>query len=132
MRIDHVQLTMPRGEEAAARQFYGELLGMDELPKPEALQSNGGCWFRGGDCELHLGIDPEFRPQRKAHPGFVVLDLAALALRLRAAGAEVDWDDRIVGVRRFFTRDPFGNRLEFRSESTISDDGATTKRPEDS
>jgi catechol 2,3-dioxygenase-like lactoylglutathione lyase family enzyme len=119
VRIDHVQLAMPRGEETAARHFYGQLLGMEELPKPQSLQANGGCWFRSGDCELHLGIDPEFRPQRKAHPGFVVRDLTALAVRLRASGATVDWDDRIVGVRRFFTHDPFGNRLEFRNESTV-------------
>jgi catechol 2,3-dioxygenase-like lactoylglutathione lyase family enzyme len=116
MRIDHIQLAMPRGQENAARQFYGAVLGMSELPKPEALRANGGCWFRSTDCELHLGIDPEFRPQRKAHPGFVVADLAALALRLGESGAELEWDDRIVGVSRFFTHDPFGNRLEFRGE----------------
>lgn len=119
MRIDHVQLAMPRGEEDAARQFYGNLLGMDELPKPESLRPNGGCWFRSGSCELHLGIDPEFRPQRKAHPGFVVPDLAALAVRLQASGTKLDWDERIVGVHRFFVHDPFGNRLEFRSESSV-------------
>jgi catechol 2,3-dioxygenase-like lactoylglutathione lyase family enzyme len=117
MRIDHVQLAMPRGEETAARHFYGGTLEMDELPKPEPLQSNGGCWFRSGDCELHLGVDLEFRPQRKAHPGFVVRDLDSLAARLLASGAKVDWDDRVVGVRRLFTHDPFGNRLEFRNES---------------
>jgi len=117
MRIDHIQLAMPKGQESAARRFYGELLALEELAKPEALRSNGGCWFRSGDLELHLGVDADFRPQRKAHPGFVVDDLPALAERLRASGANVEWDDRIVGVRRFFTHDPFGNRLEFRGDS---------------
>jgi catechol 2,3-dioxygenase-like lactoylglutathione lyase family enzyme len=124
MRIDHVQLAMPRGEETAARRFYGAILGMNEVPKPETMQSRGGCWFRSGDCELHLGVDEDFRPQRKAHPGLVVSDLGSLAGRLEASGVGVEWDERIVGVRRFFTHDPFGNRLEFRDESTSEGAGA--------
>jgi catechol 2,3-dioxygenase-like lactoylglutathione lyase family enzyme len=115
-RIDHVHLVVPRGGADAARQFYGGVIGMGEVPKPPALQNNGGCWFRSGECELHIGVDSDFRPQRKAHPCFVVADLRPLAARLEEAGAEVQWDDRIGGVRRFFTHDPFGNRLEFRDE----------------
>jgi hypothetical protein len=94
------------------------VLGMDELQKPVELRTNGGCWFRAGECELHLGVEPDFRPQRKAHPGLIVADLRALALRLQESGAPVEWDDRIQGLRRFFTYDPFGNRLEFRAEDS--------------
>ncbi|MEX2049280.1 MAG: VOC family protein [Gemmatimonadota bacterium] len=121
MRIDHIQLAMPRGGESAARRFFGTVLGMDEIPKPEALRSNGGCWFRTEACELHLGVDADFRPQRKAHPGFIVSDLQALAKRLADAGFEVARDDRIANVPRFFTHDPFGNRLEFRGPPAHSE-----------
>lgn len=115
MRIGHIQLAMPKGREQDARRFFGDLLGMEEVPKPEALAPSGGCWFRTAECEVHLGVDPDFRPQRKAHPCFLVSDLGDLAERLGKAGLAVDWDDRIPGVERFYTRDPFGNRLEFQS-----------------
>jgi catechol 2,3-dioxygenase-like lactoylglutathione lyase family enzyme len=117
MRIDHIQLAMPEGGEVEARRFFGGLLGLEETPKPESLRSTGGCWFRGDGCELHLGVDPDFRPQRKAHPGFAVAHLRILARTLEAAGYSVVWDDRIADVDRFYTNDPFGNRLEFRGES---------------
>jgi hypothetical protein len=84
MRIDHIQLAMPEGGEVEARRFFGGLLGLEETPKPETLRSTGGCWFRGDGCELHLGVDPDFRPQRKAHPGFVVAKLHILARSLEA------------------------------------------------
>ena len=112
MRIDHVQLAMPAGGEDAARMFFGDLLGMDEIPKPEALRARGGCWFRRGACEIHVGVDPDFRPQRKAHPAFAVNDVDATSARVEAAGHEVRWDDAIPGVRRSYTDDPFGNRIE--------------------
>jgi catechol 2,3-dioxygenase-like lactoylglutathione lyase family enzyme len=112
--IDHVQVAAPEGCEEQARAFYGALLGLEELRKPESLRSRGGCWFRAGDQELHVGVDRPFVPARKAHPGLVVSDLAGLAGRLAAAGIAVEEDDSIPGAKRFHAADPFGNRLEFR------------------
>jgi catechol 2,3-dioxygenase-like lactoylglutathione lyase family enzyme len=112
--IDHVQVAAPRDCEAQARAFYGGLLGLEELPKPEALRANGGCWFRAGAQELHVGVEEPFAPARKAHPGFVVDRLDDLAGRLSDAGVAVAWDESIPGTRRFHATDPFGNRLEFR------------------
>lgn len=105
MRIDHVQVAAPPGCEEAARAFYGGVLGFREVEKPEALRARGGVWFE----RLHVGVEDDFRPARKAHPAFVVDDLDALAARV----GEVHWDDAVPGVRRFYARDPFGNRLEF-------------------
>ena len=104
---------MPTGGEPDARGFFGDLLGMEEEEKPETLRSRGGCWFRASGCVLHIGVDPDFRPQKKAHPAFLVADLKGLAKRLEAAGFEVRWDDALAGVERFYSEDPFGNRLEF-------------------
>ena len=112
--IDHVQVAAPAGCEPEARAFYGRLLGLEELPKPEPLAARGGCWFRAGAQELHVGVEDPFAPARKAHPGLVVDDLDAVAERLGAEGIEVRWDDAIPGSRRFHAADPFGNRLEFR------------------
>jgi catechol 2,3-dioxygenase-like lactoylglutathione lyase family enzyme len=112
--IDHVQVAAPRGCEAEARAFYGGLLGLEEVPKPEPLLARGGCWFRAGAHELHVGVEAPFAPARKAHPGFVVDDLAALAARLRAEGIEVTPDETIPGIERAYVADPFGNRLELR------------------
>jgi catechol 2,3-dioxygenase-like lactoylglutathione lyase family enzyme len=112
--IDHVQVAAPAGCEAEARAFYGELLAMEEIPKPEPLAARGGCWFQAGAQELHVGVEEPFAPARKAHPSFVVDDLDSLAARLTEAGLEVTYDDLIPGTRRFQTADPFGNRLEFR------------------
>jgi extradiol dioxygenase family protein len=111
---DHVQIAIPAGSEDAARAYYGELLGMAELPKPAALAARGGCWFVSGDAVLHLGVETPFAAARKAHPALVVADLDALAARLTAASYEVvPSDGEIPGVRRLHTFDPFGNRLEF-------------------
>ncbi len=112
--IDHVQVAAPSGCENAARAFYGDLLGLEELRKPEALQGRGGCWFRAGGQELHVGVESSFAPALKAHPGFVVADLASLRAALHDAGIVTHDDDSIPGSRRFFAADPFGNRLEFR------------------
>ena len=112
--IDHVQVAAPPGCEAEARAFYGGLLGLEELPKPEALRDRGGCWFRAGPQELHVGVEDPFAPARKAHPGLVVDDLDALAAGLRAAGVEVAVDASIPGTDRVHVADPFGNRLELR------------------
>jgi catechol 2,3-dioxygenase-like lactoylglutathione lyase family enzyme len=107
--LDHVQVAIPAGGEPAARRFYGELLGLAEVEKPEPLRANGGVWFAPG---LHLGVETPFAPARKAHPGLRVDDLDGVAARLAAAGHEAVWDERWPGVRRFHVFDPFGNRLE--------------------
>jgi ribosomal protein S18 acetylase RimI-like enzyme len=108
--VDHVQIAAPPGAETAARAFYGELLGLAELPKPKRLRARGGVWFAVGDEQLHVGIEEPFAPARKAHPALAVPragDLRALADRLVGAGHEVRWDGP-----RFYVADPFGNRLE--------------------
>lgn len=111
-RINHVQVAMPAGLEDEARRFYGGVLGLTELPKPAALARRGGVWFALGDAEVHLGVDPDFRPAKKAHVAFDTADLDALAERCRAAGHPPRPDAQIEGQRRFFVDDPFGNRLE--------------------
>jgi catechol 2,3-dioxygenase-like lactoylglutathione lyase family enzyme len=110
--IDHVQLAMPAGHEQNARRFYGDLLGMTENPKPPELAKRGGCWFASGSVQVHLGIDPDFHPARKAHPAFMCRDYDLLVTRLRAAGFPLTEDDNIPGVRRCHIADPFGNRIE--------------------
>jgi len=118
VRLDHVQLAMPPGREEEAEAFYSGLLGFERLPKPPALAARGGCWFARGAVALHLGVEQDFRPARKAHPAFVVDDLAALEGALRAAGVEIrPNDDRPPGTRAY-ADDPFGNRLEFMAAGT--------------
>jgi catechol 2,3-dioxygenase-like lactoylglutathione lyase family enzyme len=112
-RLHHVQLAMPPGGEDACRRFWGELLGMDEVAKPPALAVRGGCWFRSGGLEVHVGAEVDFVAARKAHPAIQVSDPAPLAARLQAAGVDVTWDDNFPGYERFYASDPFGNRLEF-------------------
>jgi catechol 2,3-dioxygenase-like lactoylglutathione lyase family enzyme len=113
--IDHVQLAAPAGCESEARRFYGGVLGMEELPKPEPIRARGGCWFQAGAQELHIGVEIDFAPARKAHPGLVVSDLGAVRAAFSAAGVEWEDDTKIAGVDRLFTHDPFGNRLELRT-----------------
>jgi catechol 2,3-dioxygenase-like lactoylglutathione lyase family enzyme len=115
--LDHVQVAAPRGCEDDARRFYGDALGLEEIEKPPALRARGGVWFRvGGAQELHVGIEEPFTPATKAHPALRVADLDALRARLDAAGATIVEDDgTIPGVRRFYTADPFGNRIELLS-----------------
>ena len=110
--LDHVQLAMPAGEEAAARAFYGEVLGLTEVPKPANLAKRGGVWFEAGSLKLHLGVETDFRPARKAHPALLVRDLSALVERCRAAGVESTTDEPLEGYERCFVADPFGNRIE--------------------
>ena len=113
--IDHVQVAAPRGRDDEARVFYGGLLGMAELEKPEAIRARGGCWFAAGAQELHVGVEEPFAPARKAHPGLVVSGLDLIRARFREAGVEYEDDGKIAGVDRLFVSDPFGNRLELRS-----------------
>ena len=112
--IDHVQLAAPPECEPEARHFFAEVVGLEEIAKPPALQPRGGVWFRCGDQELHVGVQPDFEPARKAHPAFRVRGLERLRGRLEAAGLTTIEDGAdIAGVRRFYTNDPWGNRLEF-------------------
>ncbi|WP_043684900.1 VOC family protein [Streptomyces xylophagus] len=111
--VDHVQLAAPAGSEDALRAYYVDTLGMTEIPKPPVLAARGGCWFGAGAVQLHLGIEVDFRPARKAHPGLLVTDIGAYAARLEAHGAQVIWDADLPGYRRFYSEDPVGNRLEF-------------------
>jgi catechol 2,3-dioxygenase-like lactoylglutathione lyase family enzyme len=110
--IDHVQLAMPPGDEERARVFYAGLLGMKEIAKPAELAKRGGCWFESGGVQVHLGVEEDFRPARKAHPALRCSDYAALVERLRSSGLEVNEPDDIPGVRRAHIHDPFGNRIE--------------------
>ncbi|MBB3114599.1 catechol 2,3-dioxygenase-like lactoylglutathione lyase family enzyme [Paenibacillus phyllosphaerae] len=113
--IDHVQLAAPPKHEAQARQFYGELLGWHEVPKPEELKKRGGVWFQCGPHQVHIGVQTDFVPAAKAHPAFLVHHLNALRARLEQEGVKVALDDarQAEGIARFYVSDPFGNRLEF-------------------
>jgi catechol 2,3-dioxygenase-like lactoylglutathione lyase family enzyme len=112
-RIDHIQIAAPEGCEPAAREFYGSLLGMREIEKPPLLRARGGCWFECGDRQLHIGVEKNFAPAKKAHPAFAVPDLDELRKAFAARGIAVIDDDTIPGTRRFYAEDPWGNRLEF-------------------
>ncbi|MFE6619554.1 glyoxalase [Streptomyces sp. NPDC057740] len=111
--VDHVQLAAPPGSEERLRTYYVDVLGMTEIPKPPALAARGGCWFRTGPVQLHIGIEEDFRPDRKAHPGLRVTGIEAYAARLAVRGAVVTWDENLPGHKRFYSYDPVGNRLEF-------------------
>lgn len=110
--IDHVQLAMPAGREAEARAFYAGLLGIPEQPKPPHLAARGGCWFESDSVKLHVGVEADFRPARKAHPALLVRDLPSLVATLRAADVELVDDEPLAGYDRVYAYDPFGNRLE--------------------
>ena len=110
--LDHVQLAMPPGGEDLAREFYCGVLGLAEVAKPEHLAVRGGCWFEGGGVSLHLGVENDFRPARKAHPALLVDDLARTVAALTAAGVKAMPGKPLIGYRRCDIADPFGNRIE--------------------
>jgi catechol 2,3-dioxygenase-like lactoylglutathione lyase family enzyme len=110
--IDHVQLAMPVGGEQAAREFYGSLLGMSEIPKPVDLAKRGGAWFTSGAVQIHLGIEADFRPARKAHPALKCSDYHAMLLKLQVAGISIREDRNVPGIERCHIEDPFGNTIE--------------------
>lgn len=116
LRIEHAQFAMPDGQEDQARRFYSGVLGLDEVAKPAELAGRGGCWFEQGEgtdaLKLHLGVEPDFRPARKAHVAFVVEALDPLLAAARNAGCEVTSPELLAPYRRAFVFDPFGNRLE--------------------
>jgi catechol 2,3-dioxygenase-like lactoylglutathione lyase family enzyme len=115
IRLDHVQIAAPPGCEAEARRFFGDLIGLPEVRKPEPLRGRGGVWFAAGDRQLHVGVDEEFTAARKAHPAFSLpsADLELVAGRLIRAGVDVAWDSALADQRRFYCHDPWGNRIEF-------------------
>ena len=125
--LDHIQLAMPDGEEALARLFYGGVLGLQEVRKPAPLRKRGGVWFVGPGLAVHLGVEDPFLPATRAHPAFVVGDLEWARTRLAAHGVPVEEDDSGVDVRRCYTEDPFGNRIEL---VDARDAGFTVPRPE--
>jgi catechol 2,3-dioxygenase-like lactoylglutathione lyase family enzyme len=109
----HVQLAMPPGGERDAAAFYCDVLGFEQVPKPAHLAARGGCWFRSGHVELHLGVEDPFVPARRAHPAVLVSGLDELRAALTEAGIEIILDTQLEGEERFYAHDPFGNRLEF-------------------
>ncbi len=113
MKLDHLQLAMPPGEEDRARNFFIGVLEMTEEAKPYPLSKRGGCWFRRDAVILHLGIEADFQPQRKAHPAFVMPHLKSLAQKLSDQNLPVTWDTALPNRTRFYSTDPFGNRIEF-------------------
>ena len=115
--IEHVQLAMPAGQEDTARRFYSGLLGIPEIPKPQELAKRGGVWFERGALKVHLGVEADFRPARKAHPAFLVRDLSALVAKLRDAGVEVTDAEPLPGFDHVYIADPFGNRIELMEPS---------------
>jgi catechol 2,3-dioxygenase-like lactoylglutathione lyase family enzyme len=112
-RLDHVQLAMPAGGEETADGFYRDLLGFEIIPKPEPLAARGGRWYAIGDTQLHLGVEADFHPARKAHPALVVDGIDELAARLAREGIQLRWEDDQPGMRHCYVDDPFGNRIEF-------------------
>ena len=122
--LDHVQLAMPSGGEDEATRYYQDLLGMTRVPKPAHLAVRGGCWFEAGPVQLHVGVDDEFRPARKAHPALLVDDLAALVDRLAAAGFEPTPGQPLDGYLRMDAHDPFGNRIELLQRTSAPDPAA--------
>lgn len=112
LALDHVQLAMPAGEEQRARAFYVGLLGLSEVPKPENLARRGGVWFEAGALKLHLGVEADFRPAKKAHPALLVRNLPALLTAAEAAGFPPITDEPLPGYNRAYLSDPFGNRIE--------------------
>lgn len=118
--IEHVQLAMPPGEEEQATEFYEGLLGLARVTKPPALAVRGGCWFENGLVKIHLGVEPDFRPARKAHPALLVSDLGELLASFEAAGITVGSGEPLEGYERAYVDDPFGNRIELMERVAVS------------
>ena len=113
LKIDHIQLAMPAGEEDVATSFYDGVLGLTRVAKPEHLARRGGCWFESADVKIHLGVEEGFTPARKAHPALLIDDLDALGEKLLSFGYQHYTDQPLEGYKRFYANDPFGNRIEF-------------------
>lgn len=129
--LHHVQLSSPVGSEEGSRWFYGVVLGLVEVTKPPVLARRGGVWFRSPGIEVHIGVEEDFRPARKAHPGLLVSGLPELARRLAEHGVEVRWDADFPGFDRCYVDDPHGNRLELLepvSRASSADRGSSRGR----
>lgn len=113
LTLDHIQLAAPVGGEEQARHFYGEVMGFTEIKKPTELAGRGGCWFEGPGFQLHIGIEKNFTPAHRAHPAFVVNELAQWQQRMAAANVSITMDTAVSDRHRFYINDPFGNRIEF-------------------
>lgn len=111
--IDHIQLAAPKGSEEEARRFFKDILQFNEIEKPEVLRKRGGVWFGIGNLQIHIGIEEPFSPAKKAHPAFEIENLEALKQHLIDNGVDVIVDNNLPNANRFYTSDPFGNRLEF-------------------
>ncbi len=117
--LDHIQLSLPKGAEDEARRYFGNLLGLTEIEKPPNLAKRGGLWFSLPDGrELHLGVEEPFSPNKKAHPAFATDDLDGLAAELSGEGYPVSWNEELTPLRRFYSEDAFGNRIEYRADET--------------
>jgi catechol 2,3-dioxygenase-like lactoylglutathione lyase family enzyme len=113
LAIDHVQLAMPVGEEEKAREFFINILGFHEIPKPVELAKRGGAWFESESVRLHIGVEADFRPAHKAHPAFLVDDLDAIIAKVEKAHYKIDTTQPpLDGYKRAHIFDPFGNRIE--------------------
>lgn len=130
IQLDHVQIAAPPGCEEAARRFFGELIGLDEVEKPEPLRERGGVWFALGERQLHIGVEAEFVPARKAHPAFALPlpELERLARRLADSGVQIEWDTSLPAQRRCYCLDPWGNRLELLAERAERKRGPPSSR----
>lgn len=111
--IDHVQLAAPKNSENESRKFFTDILGMEEIEKPENLKKRGGVWFQCGTHQLHIGIQEPFTPAVKAHPAFSVNDIGKLKQKLEENNVDIKEDEPLEGATRFYVNDPFGNRIEF-------------------
>ncbi|MGN7396806.1 VOC family protein [Peribacillus frigoritolerans] len=110
--IDHIQLAAPKGSEDTARKFFKNILGFEEVEKPEELKKRGGVWFEFGNYQIHIGIEEPFYPAKKAHPAFEIENIEELRKHLVTNGIDVMDDDKLPGAKRFYISDPFGNRME--------------------
>ncbi len=109
-RIDHIQITLPKGREDDARNFYSGILGLEETDKPESLKASGGVWFKIAEAELHLGVEDSQKSKR--HPAFEINDIDNVKAYLKSKGIEIKEEIPIPGRKRFSFFDPFGNRIE--------------------
>ncbi|MDQ3747305.1 MAG: VOC family protein [Acidobacteriota bacterium] len=120
-RLDHVQVCVPRGAEERAREFYGRLLGLEEIEKPEVLRANGGMWYNVADIQLHVGVEDTVAPSKR-HPAFEVEEINAVRAYLEQNGVRTKDEPRLPGVTRFSFFDPFGNRIELMEKNAASEE----------
>lgn len=125
LALDHIQIVAPVGGEEQARYFYGTVMGLAEMKKPAELAVRGGCWFEGAGFQLHVGMEKNFTPAHRAHPAFVVNDLAQWQQRMEAADITMTPDTAVPDRHRFYVNDPFGNRIEFLQNG----DGFSQRKP---